>query len=281
MRTSMLFILPFAVVLLLCCAGSVGREDFSAATTRIQKEGSVLQDRILPPVGFTRLTCDSSSFGYYLRHLKMKPDSCDVLLYDGSKKPYKVHAAVCDMEIGKRDLQQCADACIRLRAEYLRSIGKSSSIHFNLTNGFRMDYAKWKEGYRLQVNGNTTSWVKSADADPSYASFRKYLDIVFTYAGTLSVEKEIRPVALRDLQPGDIFVVGGSPGHAAMVADVAQNGQGEKIFLLCQGYMPAQEIHIILNPHDDELSPWFSLKDGEALETMEWRFAQYTLGRFE
>ena len=269
------------VVFLSCSAGALNSNGLFPTPELLDRQGEILQDRILVPKGYTRSKCDSGSFGYYLRHLKLKPDSSEVLLFDGKVKPYKVHAAVVDMEIGKRDLQQCADACIRLRAEYLRNVDKSSSIHFNLTNGFRMDYSKWKEGYRLQVNGNKTSWAKTAAADNSYASFRKYLDVVFTYAGTLSVEKEIKTISLVEIQPGDIFVVGGSPGHASMVADVAENERGEKIFLLCQGYMPAQDIHIILNPNDPSLSPWFSLKEGEALETMEWTFSQYTLGRFE
>ncbi len=274
-------IVPLIAIFLACCAGAINSKGPLTDAAMVNAKGGILEERFFVPDGYTRVKCDSGSFGFYLRHLKMKPDSSVVMLFDGQIKPYKVHAAVIDLEIGKRDLQQCADACIRLRAEYLRHVGKSSSIHFNLTNGFRMDYSKWKEGYRLQVNGNKTSWVKSASADDSYASFRKYLDIVFTYAGTLSVEKEIKVVALKDIQPGDIFVVGGSPGHASMVADVAQNAKGEKIFLLCQGYMPAQDIHVILNPNDKSLSPWYSLAEGEALETMEWRFGEYTLGRFE
>ena len=33
-----------------------------------------------------------------------------------------------------------------------------------------------------------------------------------------------------------------------IVADVAFNKKGEKIFILAQGYMPAQDIHIVKNP---------------------------------
>ncbi|MFM9984437.1 MAG: DUF4846 domain-containing protein, partial [Flavobacteriales bacterium] len=129
--------IPMIAVFLSCSAGSLNSNGLFTAPELINRHGKILQDRILVPPGYTRVKCDTNSFGFYLRNLKMKADSSEVLLYDGKVKPYKVHAAVIDMEIGKRDLQQCADACIRLRAEYLRNVGKSSSIHFNLTNGFR------------------------------------------------------------------------------------------------------------------------------------------------
>jgi hypothetical protein len=50
------------------------------------------------------------------------------------------------MEIGNKDLHQCADAVMRLRAEYLWNEERYDKIHFNFTNGFRVDYTKWIEG---------------------------------------------------------------------------------------------------------------------------------------
>lgn len=35
--------------------------------------------------------------------------------------------------------------------------------------------------------------------------------------------------------------------HAAIVMDVAENAEGEKIFMLAQSYMPAQDIHLLVN----------------------------------
>jgi hypothetical protein len=248
----------------------------------INPDGLKLMDRISCPEGFQRLEAETNSFAAYLRQLPLKPHGSAVLLHTGKEKPWQhVHCAVVDMEIGNKDLQQCADACIRLRAEYLWSQNRFEDIHFNLTNGFQLDYLKWREGYRLKVNGNHTEWEKRKSEDKSYEAFREYLNTVFMYAGTLSVEKEIVRRDILKIEPGDLFVVGGSPGHAAMVVDVAVNENGERLFLLAQGYMPAQEIHIIKNPNDASISPWFSNQFTGSLETMEWTFPQWKLGRFE
>ncbi|MBX7053128.1 MAG: DUF4846 domain-containing protein [Flavobacteriales bacterium] len=276
---------PFLYLLLpltfLCCGSVFHPSDSNISPAIIHPDGQNISTRIDCPEGFHRTSADSGSFAFFLRQLKLKPDGSPVLLYTGEEKLWQhVHCAVIDMEIGTKDLQQCADACIRLRAEYLWQQKKYDDIHFNLTNGFRMDYRTWREGNRLSVSGNNTSWVKKTNPDYSYQSFREYLNTVFMYAGTLSVEKEIVRRDILKIEPGDIFVVGGSPGHAAMVIDVAENAAGERVFLLAQGYMPAQEIHIIKNPQDELLSPWFSNQFTGELETMEWTFPNWTLGRF-
>ncbi|MEZ4798767.1 MAG: DUF4846 domain-containing protein [Flavobacteriales bacterium] len=58
---------------------------------------------------------------------------------------YDVYDAVVDLEIGTKDLHQCADAVMRLRAEYLWVTQQYDKIHFNFTNGFRVDYTEWDE----------------------------------------------------------------------------------------------------------------------------------------
>jgi hypothetical protein len=274
-------LLTFVVFFSVCC-GSQINPSLAPNPEMIKADGTTIESRFVVPEGFTRLAGEEGSMTSFLRKVALKPDGSTVKLFTGEDKPWQnVHVAVVDMEIGKKDLQQCADACIRLRAEYLWNTKQFEKIKFHLTNGFLMDYMSWRNGNRLAVNGNNTSWVKKAEVSTSHESFRAYLDIVFTYAGTLSVEKELKKIELKDMMPGDVFVVGGSPGHAVMVMDVAKNSTGQKVFLLGQGYMPAQEIHIIKNPNDPELSPWFSNQIDGPLETMEWTFSQFKLGRFE
>lgn len=127
---------------------------------------------------------------------------------------------------------------------------------FSFTNGFDAQYTKWANGYRIRVNGNNVSWIKSAQPDTSYDSLKDYLRIVFSYAGTASMDTEAQPIPLSDLQVGDVFLKGGNPGHVVMVVDLCENADGKKAFLLAQGYMPAQQFHVLKNPaHEDD--PWY------------------------
>jgi hypothetical protein len=57
-----------------------------------------------------------------------------------------------------------------------------------------------------------------------------------------------------------------------LVADVAEDGQGRRIYLLAQSYMPAQDIHIVKNPGDD-LNPWYRADSSlGVVETPEYVF---------
>lgn len=211
---------------------------------------------IVPPPGYVRYEADS--YGTYLRSLPLKRPGSPVMLYNGVEKGYQDGAyAVIDMEIGNKDLQQCADAVMRLRAEYLWHSKQYDKIHFNFTSGFKADYVKWAQGYRTKVSGNNVSWYKGADEDYSYATFRKYMDEVFMYAGTASLSKELISVDPSDIKVGDIFIVGGHPGHAMIIVDMAEDKFGNKAILVAQSYMPAQSIHIVTNLSNKQQSPWY------------------------
>lgn len=248
----------------------------------INENGKTIEERFLVPQPFERIALKEDSFEYYLRNLYLKDFGEKVYHYDGKEKRNKVYVSVIDMDIGNRDLQQCADAVMRLRGEYLYSKGDYNNIHFNFTNGFNADYNKWVDGYRIVVEGNSVEWIKGSEYDDSYETFREYMNIVFTYAGTLSLSNELVKVKnVEDIKIGDIFIQGGSPGHAVIVVDVAINLEsGDKVFLLAQSYMPAQSIHILKNPNDEKLSPWFSI-NGKTLVTPEWTFDISDLMRFE
>lgn len=249
----------------------------------INPDGQTLETRILTPEEFERTTIEKNSFAEYLRQLPLKPHGSEVTFYNGSSKPnYEVYDAVVNLNIGRKDLHQCADAVMRLKAEYLWNQKQYDKIHFNFTNGFQVDYSEWMKGKRIVVEGNNTYWTLSNSPSNTYQDFWKYMEVIFSYAGTLSLSKELKPVNIDDLKIGDVFIQGGSPGHAIIVVDFALNSQtNEKIFLLAQSYMPAQEIQILKNPNNNKISPWYPVDFGEILETPEWTFYKTDIKRFE
>jgi hypothetical protein len=158
---------------------------------------------------------------------------------------------------------------MRLRAEHLFAAGRQDEIAFRFTNGFLAEWKRWRRGERIRVNGNTCTWVGGAPRDSSHAQLMRYLELVFTYAGTLSLSEELLPAAGTPVQAGDVFIQGGSPGHAVIVLDVARHPDGRTCFLLGQSYMPAQDLHVLKNPAGDA---WFELNAGAELRTPEWTF---------
>lgn len=279
-----LFFILFLFVFVIGCEINTNKtlEGTYDVKTYIDTAGTMIRTRILAPDGFERKSLDSTSFGFYLRNLPLQPDGAQVHLYNGSlKRNQQAHVAVIDMSVGKRDLQQCADAVMRLRGEYLFTNKRFSDIHFRFVSGFNCEYSKWSEGNRVALNGNSVFWQKSTTPDKSHTSFLKYMETVFNYASTLSLEKELHSIELKDVKIGDVLIYGGSPGHAVIVVDMVENAAGEKLVLLAQSYMPAQEIQILRNPMNGKLSPWYNLEEQMKIYTPEWTFEAYQLRRFE
>lgn len=243
-------------------------------------EGDTVAGRFPAPPRFVREPHAPGGWGGWLRALPLKPRGTSVRLHTGALKPQQsVHAAVVDVDTGHKDLQQCADAIMRLRAEWLWSVRRRDAIAFNATGGGRLAYARWAAGERPSPDGRR--WSRTSAADGSYAAFRKYLEHVMIYAGTASLEKELRPVAIADIDIGDVFIKGGFPGHAVLVVDVVRNPEtGEKRFLLAQSYMPAQDIHILVDPAAADGTPWYDAASQSPLVTPEWTFDRAALRRW-
>jgi hypothetical protein len=257
---------------------AVGAE--ASAPSLVNPEGMAVGSRFSVPPGFEREPVDAGSFEAYLRQLPLKAHGAPVLHFDGTEKRAAVHAGVVAMDIGNRDLQQCADAVIRLRAEYLYHNGQSDRIAFNFTSGFTAEYSRWADGERISVQGNEVQWKPGGAPGDDYQTLRSYLNMVFAYAGTLSLERELVPAAGDEIRIGDVFIQGGSPGHCVIVVDKAADKDGNQRFLLAQSYMPAQDIHILKNPAHDDEDPWFE-PGGDALVTPQWRFQWSDRKRFQ
>lgn len=203
--------------------------------------------RIHSPEGFKRLEVREGSFAKWLRGLPLQPDGSPVLYHDGRVRRNSSHVGVVRLDVLDRN-QECADAIIRLRSEYLWSLGRADEICFNFSNGDPCCWKRWRMGWRPRVEGNRVSWIQTEDNDDSREVFIEYLKKVFKYAGTASLSNELASVSPDQLQIGDVIIWGGFPGHAVLVLDMVKNAMGEKMMLLGQSYMPAQEFHILKNP---------------------------------
>lgn len=242
-----------------------------------------LRARFAPPPGFERQPAAPGSFAAWLRGLPLKPAGTSVLLHTGKPKwRQDVHAAVVDIDTGTRDLQQCADAVMRLRAEWQFATGHRAAIAFNDTGGGKpMAYTRWAAGERPRASGHALVWSRSARPDASYASFRRYMDTVFVWAGTHSLSRELVAVTHGPVETGDVIIKGGFPGHAVLVADtVVDPKSGARRHLLIQSFMPAQDMHVLKNPDAADGSPWYRIDVAGPLRTPEWSFPAGSVRRW-
>jgi hypothetical protein len=193
------------------------------------------------PSGYTRVQTDG--FGTYLRKIDLKKDKT-VYLYNGQRKANQdAQYAVLDVSVGDQDLQQCADAVMRLRGEYLLSIGKRPSFR--------------------AVSGK---YITYNFPDKYYST--KYFENVFSFCNSYSLEQQMTHTPIHNIKIGDVLIKGGFPGHVVIVVDMAVNARGEKVMMLAQSYMPAQDIHVLKGPID---GVWYPVRDG-VIDTPEWTF---------
>lgn len=195
------------------------------------------------PWGYERISGDDVAYTNYLRSVPLKRRGSRVQLYAGGDSRFQsLNYAVVDMPL-LSNAEQCADVCMRLRAEYLFNTGQYGRIRFQNVNGRTLNY----------------------EGGGSRKSFERYLRNLYGVASTFSLSREMKTRRMADMQPGDVFVYparyGQQYGHAMMVVDVARTKHGKKAFLLAEGNTPAREIHVMRNFENPFRSPWFMLDE--------------------
>ena len=220
---------------------------------------------------------EPDSWQSFLQHIPVSDGP--VLDYTGQKIPDQgKHFAILTYDVGKRDLQQCADALIRLRAEYLFTRKRPGEIGFHFTGGQFYSFDAYCNGKRPVPKGNEVAFINKEPVPADKASLRQYLDLVYTYAGTISLAKELKPT--NRFEVGTVVIYAGSPGHCFIITDEAVNEAGEKVFKLVEGYTPAQTIYVLRNVMETENTPWHTLNHG-TIKTASYTFTRYRLGKFE
>ncbi len=232
------------------------------STPLINDYGKTVLERFDAPLGYSRVSVLPDTFPHFLRTLALKPEGAMVQFYDGKTKPNNnVYVSVVDLPLSRQNVQMSSDSVIRLISEFLYKNGQYSKIAFH-------------------ANKERLSFQEFAKDDFSRKKFEEYMDFAMEKISTPSFCTDLKHIALKDIKIGDIFVQNTQPnGHAVIVVDLVENAKGEKLFLLAQGFQPAQEIQILANPSHDDISPWYALKEGELL-TPEWRFMTSDLMRF-
>lgn len=242
-----------------------------------------------PPPKFKRVELEDGSFGNFLRHLPLQPAGAPVVdfrgtpLHNAGQHPNIV--AVADLDVGKADLQHCADVIYRLDAEWRYGKG-DHDFTYKAVSGQALSYKSYVAGERAVIEGKGIALKKvAAPAKDTHALMRGYMDEVFSWAGTASLDRDAKKVSFGDVQPGDFFVVTGSPfGHAVLVLDVAKDDQGRVALLLGQSYMPAQSFQILKpdGSNNGVSSDWFVVEPNDvAVDTPFWApFPKTSLHRF-
>lgn len=214
------------------------------------------------PRGFERVEAKRGSYADYLRNLPLKPRGSRVQLYTGGDARLQfLSSAVVDQKL-LSNWEQCADATMRIRAEYLWKSHRYGEICFKDVNGSRLRY---------QGGG-------------SRKAFEAYMRKVYGVCSTTSLYHETHAVAIKDVRPGDVLVYKsrhkGAYGHAVLVADVARNGSGKTAIMCVEGNTPAREEHMVRNPNVLR-NPWFILgDDDENIRISCFRFGKDELRRY-
>jgi hypothetical protein len=224
------------------------------------------------------LSYPRDSWPWFLQHLPT--ENKPILDFRGNLiGNQEKHFAILTYDVGSTDLQQCADALMRLRSEYLFSQKKYAQIGFHFNSGIYYSWTDYLNGMRPIFKRRQQVLARTnATAEPSHTSLRKWLDIVYTYANTVSLCRELKKAD--GLQTGTVIIFPGNPGHCCMIMDEAVTDIQDTVFKLVEGYMPAQSIYVLSNPYEPEWSPWYHLGKGE-INTASCSFRSYFLKKFE
>jgi hypothetical protein len=212
-----------------------------------------------PPDGSVRVP-PPDAFGEWIQAIPLRDIRAPLRAYDG-RLIHGHDAWVLELDMVDGDLQQCADALLRVRGEWQRSVGEP--VSFFATSGDPIPWSRYAAGEDPYADGNRIRWKPGSDR-----TWDGYLRNVFDWAGTISLRAYETTSVERGPAPGDILVRSGSPGHAVLLMDVAVRGE-DTFILFAESYMPAQDFHIERGPVDG----WWRWDTENEMDLRTWVFA--------
>ncbi len=223
------------------------------------KKKQTLETRFASPTGFHRIILPPHSFGAFLRTLTLKKPGSAVFDYRGrvfKKENDSTVAAVTDMDIRGKKLEQCMDILMRLYGSFLIGEKQSDKIIFPLPDGLALSWPVWAKGMRPAFKGLHFYLEQRAATDTSRRNFERYLNTMFSYTGSQTFYHYYPRIPLENMQPGDFITRKQRRGHAVLIMDMAVNERGEKRIIVGQGDTPACPLYILKNRDG---SPWFTV----------------------
>ena len=184
---------------------------------------------------------ENDPFYKFLCSLPRKKRMAEIMNYKGEDAGMSYYKyCVIDFPL-LSPVEQCADICMHLRAEYFFRQKQYDKIHFH------------------DVGGKDHKYTGGA----SRQALNAYLKKIYTISNTASMYAEMQIVlSLTDIRPGDVLIYpakGNKLGHVVMVSEVAKDSKGDIYFQVMQGFTPACELHIVKNNDVSGNSPWFKL----------------------
>ncbi len=121
------------------------------------KSAGSLEARFPADPGFTRVRVEDGSFPAFLRALPLAEPGTAVVSFRGAT-----------IDVGDKDLQQCADSVIRMHAEWRRAVGRGD-VSYKSLSGFPMPYERYRRGERFVLAGKDLAWTGGGRPDDSRA----------------------------------------------------------------------------------------------------------------
>ena len=172
---------------------------------------------------------ENDPFYKFLCSLPRKKRMAEIMNYKGEDAGMSYYKyCVIDFPL-LSPVEQCADICMHLRAEYFFRQKQYDKIHFH------------------DVGGKDHKYTGGA----SRQALNAYLRKIYNISNTASMYAEMQIVpSLSDIRPGDVLIYpakGNKLGHVVMVSEVAKDSKGDIYFQVMQGFTPACELHIVKN----------------------------------
>jgi hypothetical protein len=106
---------------------------------------------------------------------------------------------------------------MKLRADYLFEKHLYDQILFLTTSGDKISFESWLKGIRWKEQGTKLiSYNVNKGRGNIQQEYNLFMEFVFSYCGTYSLSKQMKPVNdSRSIQPGDVFVYGGLSGSCS------------------------------------------------------------------